>query len=111
MRVKSKSPDRTILLPLSDKRLEREREDLLDADQSEIATDFFRVLRAWSLAAERNFNPSLCRDLGIHAGRCRDALRLSQRYLSLAGIDIEKPITLSKLMADPRTMQVQKMSL
>ncbi|MBU60893.1 MAG: ATP-dependent helicase HrpB [Opitutae bacterium] len=89
------SQDRTILLPLSDKRLEREREDLLDADQSEIATDFFRVLRAWSLAAERNFDPSLCRDLGIHAGRCRDALRLSQRYLSLAGIDIDEDISCS----------------
>jgi ATP-dependent helicase HrpB len=81
------SQDRPILLPLRDKRLEREREDLLDADQSEISTDFFRVLRAWSLAAERNFDPSLCRDIGIHAGRCRDASRLSQRYLSLAGID------------------------
>ncbi len=89
------SQDRTILLPLSDKRLEREREDLLDADQSEIATDFFRVLRAWRLAAERNFDPSLCRDLGIHAGRCRDALRLSQRYLSLAGIDIDEDISCS----------------
>ena len=38
------SQDRPILLPLSDKRLKREREDLLDADQGEIATDFFPSL-------------------------------------------------------------------
>ena len=81
------SQERPILLPLHDKRLERSREDLLDTDQDEIATDFFRVLRAWSLVAERNFDPSLCQDIGIHAGRCRDASRLAQRYLALAGID------------------------
>ena len=89
------SQDRPILLPLRDKRREREREDLLDADQGEIATDFFRVLRAWSLVAERNFDPSLCRDIGIHAGRCRDASRLAQRYLSLAGIDNDDDLSCS----------------
>ena len=89
------SQDRPILLPLRDKRLEKEREDLLDADQDEIATDFFRVLRAWSLVAERNFDPSLCRDIGIHAGRCRDASRLSQRYLSLAGINHDDDLSCS----------------
>jgi len=87
------SQDRPILLPLRDKERERERENLLDANQGEIATDFFRVLSAWSLAAERNFDPSLCRDIGIHAGRCRDASRLSQRYLSLAGMDSSDDLT------------------
>jgi len=80
------SQDRSILLPLRDKRQEREREVILDAAQGEIGTDFFRLLRAWGIAEERNFDPSLCRDIGIHAGRCRDASRLACRYLSLAGV-------------------------
>ena len=84
---------RSILLPLRDKRLAAERENLLDAAPGEIESDFFHLLRAWSFAAERNFAAAHCRDLGIHAMRCREASRLSRQYLSLAGAQGETDLT------------------
>ena len=85
--------DRSILLPVRDKHLIAEREKLLDVTSDETESDFFHLLRAWSYAAERNFDVSHCRDLGIHAGRCRESAKLAQRFLSLAGAKGETDLT------------------
>ena len=79
--------DRSILLPLKDKRREVQREDLFDASPGELESDFFRLVRAWSYAAEHNFRASDCADLGIHAGRCREAAKLARRFTSAAGLE------------------------
>lgn len=85
--------DRSILLPLKDKRRETEREDLFDASRGELESDFFRLLQAWSYAAERNFRTSDCVDLGIHAGRCREAARLAKRFTLAAGLADDSDLT------------------
>ena len=85
--------DRSILLPLKDKRREAEREDLFDAARGELESDFLRLIRAWSFAAERNFRASDCVDLGIHAGRCREAAKLAKRFTLAAGLEDDSDLT------------------
>ena len=80
---------RNLLLPIKDKRRREEREDLL----GETTSDFFHLLRAWSMARKQNYNMGFCKQWGIHAGAAREAERGAQQFLRLAqaqGLDVSQ---------------------
>lgn len=74
---------RQILLPINDKRMAAERDNLLRDETAELS-DFFFVLRAWDLARSREFDHGFCRKWGIHAQAARQAGALVNQFLSIA---------------------------
>ncbi len=73
---------RSILLSLKVEDLD----ELVGSD--ELRSDFIPAIRAWELAAERNFDLSFCREWGIHAGRAKEVGRISNQILR--GIPTER---------------------
>ncbi len=69
---------------------EKSADELTGPD--EIRSDFIPPIRAWELAAERNYDLGFCRAWGIHAGRAREAGKIRDQFLrgmSLEGGNIE----------------------
>lgn len=86
------SQGRSILLRLNDKRQREKREDLLGADE-DTPSDFYMDMRAWQLAASRNFNHGFCREWGIHGQSAKQAAHLMQQFLQLSksrGLAVEQ---------------------
>ncbi len=73
--------ERRILLPLSDKRKENAREELLGAGET---SDFFPLMEALRLAQEKNFNPRFCEEWGIHAASAARISQTADQYRNIA---------------------------
>lgn len=72
---------RSILLRKIDKATEKRREALWgDADKS----DMIAQMIAWNAALKERFDLSFCRDLGIHAQSCRQALKVANQLSQYA---------------------------
>lgn len=54
-------------------------------DAANQQSDYFVHLRAWELARATGFDPAACSKSGIHAGAAREAGRIAQQLLQLAG--------------------------
>jgi ATP-dependent helicase HrpB len=95
---------RSILRRVEDKQMRDGRDDLLGDERT---SDFFVLMRAFQFAQERNFNPSACQPLGIHAGAAREAAALAAQFLQIAkdeGLDIEsrkRRVKLSPAVCSP----------
>ena len=74
---------RSFLMPLQDRRKQAQREELLQ-DESAQHSDFLVLLRAWNLAASRNFQTGFCREWGIHAVSARQAALTADQFLRAA---------------------------
>ena len=72
---------RNLLRRAEDKKMEQDREDQFGETGE---SDFFTLMRAHRIAAERNFNPQACRTLGINAAAARDAATLADQFLAIA---------------------------
>ncbi len=64
-----------------DKRVEERRDDVLGEEN---LSDFFRELRAFEYARNKNFHAPTCRELGIHIATARQTERLSDRFIRQA---------------------------
>ena len=93
----SLAQDRSILLPTRDKDVLTRRDELFDVANEPFESDFLYLLRAWAYASERNFDPSPCRVLGIHAGRCRQADKLACRLLAITGVKTQRDLTFDSI--------------
>lgn len=75
--------DRSLILPLDDRRHEEARADtILRAEGT--ASDLFTELNAWHCLRERDFNHEFARHWGLHARRARAAGNVAQQLLTLA---------------------------
>ncbi len=75
--------DRSLILPLSDRRREEERaETLLRAEGTR--SDLFPELHAWQCLRERGFNHDFGRQWGLHAQRARVAGHVADQLLHIA---------------------------
>jgi len=54
----------------------------------EMRSDFIPPIRAWELAAERNFDLGFCRGWNIHAGRAREVEKIRDQFLR--GMSLER---------------------
>ena len=59
----------------------KERHDRELIGHDELRSDFIPPIRAWELAAERNFDLGFCRAWGIHSGRAREAGKIRDQLL------------------------------
>jgi len=75
---------RLIMLPISDKRRSKERDELLH-DEGVKESDFFLLLRAWNLARREGFREAYCRKWGINSRAARQAGEISEQFLRIAG--------------------------
>ena len=57
------------------------RDDLLGGDD---ASDFQRLMRAWSFADRNGYRVDACRKLGVHAGAARQVKPLYERFMKMA---------------------------
>ena len=90
---------RNVLQRVQGKQMQEDRDALL-GEQAD--SDFFTLMRAHRFAAEKNFNPGPCRDLGIHANSAREAAALADQFLRIAkdeGLDVTERDTSSEAIA------------
>lgn len=71
---------RDVMLELSDRRRDEEREELL----GETDSDFFHRLTLLGMARKKDFDVEFCRRWGVHAGAARQADRLAAQFLKIA---------------------------
>jgi ATP-dependent helicase HrpB len=72
---------RDLLVRTADAETARNREDLAG---DRCASDFQVLMRAWDYAAGKDFQPEVCRRLGIHAGAARQVTPLLGQFLEIA---------------------------
>ena len=87
------SQDRSILLPLNNKRDEEARIETLCDDETQ-NSDLLMELKAFVMVANKNFDLHYCRQLGVHAGAARTAARMKDQFMRIAerqGLQIEAP--------------------
>jgi len=85
------SQERSLILPLEDKRRREERENLLGLDR-DLKSDLLADLKAWQWVASRDFDPGFCRQWGIQGQVARQADRAARQFLSIArqqGLSVE----------------------
>lgn len=85
------SQERSLILPLEDKRCREERENLLGLDR-ELKSDLLADLKAWQWVASRDFDPGFCRQWGIQGQVARQADRSARQFLAIArqqGLSVE----------------------
>lgn len=78
--VSAMAQGRDVMLELSDRRRDDEREDLL----GETDSDFFHRLTLVGMARKKDFDFEFCKRWGIHAGAARQADRLAAQFLKIA---------------------------
>ena len=78
--VAAMAQGRDIMLELSDRRRNDDREDLL----GETDSDFFHRLTLLGMARKKDFDFEFCKRWGIHAGAARQADRLAAQFLKIA---------------------------
>lgn len=78
--VAAMAQGRDIMLELTDRRRNDEREDLLGDTDS----DFFHRLTLVGMARKQDFDFEFCKRWGIHAGAARQADRLASQFLKIA---------------------------
>jgi ATP-dependent helicase HrpB len=89
-RVAALTQGRALLRRAEDKRMEKEREQVLGEEEP---SDLGLALRAFEFAEQAQFQVSRCRDLGIHAGAAREAAALARQFLRIAreeGLNLEE---------------------
>jgi ATP-dependent helicase HrpB len=57
----------------------------------ELRSDFIPPIRAWELAAERNFDLGFCRSWGIHSGRAREVAKIRNQLIQGIGLQLGSP--------------------
>ncbi|MGE4550494.1 MAG: ATP-dependent helicase C-terminal domain-containing protein, partial [Opitutales bacterium] len=62
----------------------RDNDTLVGRD--ELRSDFIPLIRAWELAAERDFDLKFCRQWSIHSGRAREVSKIRNQILRGLGI-------------------------
>ena len=78
--VAAMAQGRDVMLELSDRRREDEREELLGESDS----DFFPRLTLIGMARKKDFDVDFCRRWGIHASAARQADRLAAQFVKIA---------------------------
>ncbi|MDX2111015.1 MAG: ATP-dependent RNA helicase [Verrucomicrobiota bacterium] len=78
------SQGRNLLLPLSDKRKEEKRDEMLGANEAAEVSDFIMQVNAFNLLATNRFNPDFCREWGIHGVTALTAGDLYEQFMRLA---------------------------
>ena len=73
--------ERRLLLPLENRRAERERDEFLNAPHT---SDFFPLLAALQQAKENRFEKSFCEEWGIHAQTAKRIWESARQYERLA---------------------------
>jgi ATP-dependent helicase HrpB len=58
------------------------------------ASDFLPQLRGWQAAAERNFHPDACGQMGLNGRAAAEAGKLAQQLIGLAGARRDSPLEL-----------------
>ena len=81
--VAALSQDRSILLPIRNKR-DQERRDHVLQENLGTDSDILLELHAFQLAREKGFNTDFCRSLSIHAGAARVAHQAARQFLGIA---------------------------
>ena len=82
--VAALSQDRSILLPIDDKRAREARLHQLLDDETE-GSDILMELKAFVMAANRNFDISFCKQFAIHAATARKVAKMADQFLNIAG--------------------------
>jgi ATP-dependent helicase HrpB len=72
---------RSILQRNQGKQTRGQRDDALGEDD---ASDFKRLMRAWSFADQKGYRAEACAQIGVHGGAARQVKPLYERFLKLA---------------------------
>jgi ATP-dependent helicase HrpB len=72
---------RSILQRNQGKQTRGQRDDALGEDD---ASDFKRLMRAWSFADQKGYRTEACAQIGVHGGAARQVKPLYERFLKLA---------------------------
>ena len=75
--------ERSLILPLTDRRREQERE-MSVLRSSGVTSDLFLELNAWAALQANGFNPDFARQWGLHAQRARTAGDIAKQLLRVA---------------------------
>ncbi|MEM7672903.1 MAG: ATP-dependent helicase C-terminal domain-containing protein, partial [Verrucomicrobiota bacterium] len=75
---------RSIIIPLKDRRKDRERKAWMDAAPDSEKSDFIALLEIWKRLEQERFNPGFCREWGIHFTGAQQAARTAQQLIQQA---------------------------
>lgn len=75
---------RSIILPLKDRRKDRERRQWWEDEPDSEKSDFIALLAIWDRLEQERFNPSFCREWGIHFTGAQQAARTAQQLIQQA---------------------------